>query len=160
EGIRSGNEIPKELFFEFLEEGLLLTGKSGAGEQLAGSIRFLATEAKPQYPNRKQIPINVTSELLNEDGSFISFGAFKLRFDGYDDDDLRTAYRELKRQYQSSLQQQLQGILSGHHPVAIKREMDRVIVELIPGAPEPTSAPSSDSDYEMRRIEARDKTRR
>ncbi|HEV2841277.1 MAG TPA: hypothetical protein VGW39_08140 [Chthoniobacterales bacterium] len=45
----------------------------------------------------RQIPTSVTAELLNEDGSFIEFGAFLTRYrrPALSDDDLRAAYRAL-----------------------------------------------------------------
>ena len=132
-GIRSGDEIPKPLFFELLEEGLLYTHGSGPGEEISDdSVRPQRHLDEEQRYHRRQIPIDVTGELLNEDGTFISFGVFKMRYGGpggYTDDDLRTAFRTLNKRYQGTLGLQLRDILSSHHPISIRREADKVIVE-------------------------------
>jgi hypothetical protein len=132
-GIRSGDEIPRHLFFELLEEGLLYTHGSGPGEEITDDIvRPQRHSEEEQRDARRQIPIDVTDELLNEDGTFISFGAFKMRYGGpagYTDDDLRTAFRTLNKRYQGTLGPQLQDILSSHYPISIKREADKLIVE-------------------------------
>ena len=84
--------------------------------------------------DRTQIPLDVTGELLNDDGTFISFGRFLLRYggsNGYSDDILRTAYNTLHKEYQAKLPEQLNEILTHHNPISIKREIDRIVVEFI-----------------------------
>jgi hypothetical protein len=134
-GVRSGDEFPKELFFELLEEEELTTGGSGLGggtdDDVAGNHWRPTPEERE---NRRQIPLDVTTELLNQDGTFISFGRFMVQYGGragYEDDVLRPAYRTLNKKYQAGLPQQLDEILSGHRPTSIKREADQVIVELV-----------------------------
>jgi hypothetical protein len=131
QNIRSGDEIPKHIFFELLEEGLLYTHGGGPGEEISDNI-VRPRRHPEEETDRRQIPIDVTDELLNEDGTFISFGVFKMRYGGpagYTDDDLRTAFRTLNKRYQETLGPQLQDILSCYHPISIKREADKVIVE-------------------------------
>jgi hypothetical protein len=133
-GVRSGDQIPRGLFHELLEDGLLFTGGSGAGEEIADKASRNVSQTKDQQGQRRQIPIDVTSELLQRDGTFISFGAFKLLYGGptgYGDDILRTAYRALSKKHQFALEQQLQNILSAYKPAAIKREADKVVVEFV-----------------------------
>jgi len=98
-GIRSGDDFPRELFHELREEGLLTTNGSGPGEEVADHRVSGSTELDEARHDRRQIPLDVTAELLNSAGSFISFGAFKVRYggdSGYDDDVLRAAYQNLK----------------------------------------------------------------
>jgi hypothetical protein len=131
--VRFGDDFGKELFFDLLEEGLLVTGKGGPGVQMAEHVRSRGREAEQNESRYRRIPLDITSELLNEDGSFISFGTFKHRY-GDDprlsDDDLRRSHRELLREYRSQLQQQLQEIITTHRVTSIQREANRVIVEL------------------------------
>jgi hypothetical protein len=132
-GIRSGNEFSKELFFELLEEGELTTGGSGLGEH-GDTIPAHWLQSSKRRDNRRQIPTSVAAELFNEDGTFISFGRFKLQYggpDGFSDDILRTAYNTLHKEYQAKLPQQLNEILTHHNPISIKREIDRIVVEFI-----------------------------
>lgn len=134
-GIRSGDEFPKQLFRELLEEELLITGKSGPGEELVRNMVNPPTDSGKQLCDRRQIPLDVTSELLNEEGTFISFGRFKVQYGGpagYDDDVLRSAYHTLHKKYQAGLPQQLNEILYGHKPTSIKTEAGKVIVEFVP----------------------------
>jgi hypothetical protein len=52
----------------------------------------------------RQLPTSVTAELLNDDGSFIAFGAFLTRYrrPPLSDDDLRAAYRALRDMHAKS----------------------------------------------------------
>jgi hypothetical protein len=98
-GIRSGDDFPIELFHELRKDGLFVTNRSGPGEEVADHTVRRTTELDEDRHLRRQIPLDVTAELLNTDGSFISFGAFKVRYggeSGYDDDILRAAYQNLK----------------------------------------------------------------
>lgn len=134
-GIRSGNEIPEELFHELRRKGLLVTGGSGPGEEIGDQIVRSPNHSKEHRQDRRQIPIDVTGELLNDAGTFISFGAFKIRYggpNGYSDDDLRFAYRDLNKRYELGLKKQLNEILSNCRPTSITRENGKIVVELIP----------------------------
>jgi hypothetical protein len=98
-GVRSGDDFSKELFHKLREEELLTTNGSGPGEEVADHIVRRTKELDEDRLDRRQIPVDVTAELLNSDGSLISFGAFKVRYGGqtgYDDDVLRAAYQNLK----------------------------------------------------------------
>ena len=133
-GVRSGDEFPKELFFELLEEGELVTGGSGFNDAVDDRARQGERRHENVRDDRRQIPIDVTLDLLNADETFISFGRFLLHYggsDGYSDDVLRTAYTTLHKRYQDSLAQRMSGLLADHHPISIKREADKVIIELV-----------------------------
>lgn len=133
--VRSGDEFPKELFFELLEEGELTTGGSGLDDRIDNGVtRDQWRPTNEQRDNRRQIPVDVTPELLNEDGTFVSFVRFIVQYGGpagYSDDVLRTAYNALNQRYQAGLPQQLNELLPSHRPISIKREADKVIVELV-----------------------------
>lgn len=163
QGIRSGDEIPRKVFFDLLEEGLLFTGGGGAGEELAEQTTPSQPDRRQNQPTRRQIPTRITAELLNDDGSFISFGAFKLQYGGsagYPDDVLRRAHQELTKLYESSLGMQVATILSSHKPVAIKRGPGNVVVEFVPRSTSESTSPATESDYAIHEAERRDKTRR
>ncbi len=58
-------------------------------------------DTQPTVEVERQIPTTVTPELLNDDGSFIEFGAFLVRYrrPALSEDDLRTAHRALRKMY-------------------------------------------------------------
>ena len=134
QGIRSGDEFSKELFFQLLEEGELTTGGAGLGED-GDAGRNQWHPAAEQRGNRRRIPLDVTSELLNDDGTFISFGRFRMQYggpNGYSDDVLRSAYHSLNQRYQTELPRRLHELLTSHRPSSIKTEATKVVVELTP----------------------------
>src|SRR5207248_7702129 len=124
----------KELFFQLLEEGELTTGGAGLGEDAdVGRNQWHLTS--DHRGDRRRIPLDVTSELLADDGTFISFGKFKMKYggpNGYSDDVLRSAYRSLNRRYRTELPRRLRELLTSHLPSSIKTEAAKVVVELTP----------------------------
>ena len=134
QGIRSGDEFSKELFFQLLEEGELTTGGAGLGEDADfGRNQWHLTPER--RGDRRQIPLDVTSELLADDGTFISFGRFRMQHggpNGYSDDVLRSAYHSLNQRYQTELPRRLRELLTSHRPSSIKTEATKVVVELTP----------------------------
>lgn len=162
-GVRSGDDFAKELFFDLLEEELLITGKGGPGVQIAGNISQSRRDLYDEPKNRPKIPLTVTNELLNADGTFLSFGAFKLRYGGatgYPDDVLRPAYRELEKEYELSVERRFQEIFAKHRPTSIKRNAGKLIIEFTPRSEGDKTAPVSESDYVIRQAERRDRLRR
>ena len=130
-GIRSGDEFERELFFQLLEAQELTTGGTGPGEDAdAGRNQWHLVEENPT-----QIPLDVTGELLNDDGTFISFGRFRMQYggpNGYSDDALRSAHHSLNQRYQTELPRRLRELLTSHRPSSIKTEATKIVVELTP----------------------------
>ena len=133
--VRSGDEIPRNLFFELLEEGHLYIGGSGPGEEQATSA---ATRQTAEHtivnppPRRRQIPLGITDELLAPDGSLIPLDAFCAQYDGYSHEVLTRAYEAIRRRHIAALPQRLQQILVTHKPVVIRTAGQKVIVEFLP----------------------------
>jgi hypothetical protein len=69
------------------------------GERVTMEIRGQAHHKRP--PEVRQIPVSITPDLLSEDGSFIPFSSFLVRYrrPALSDDDLRKAHRALQNLY-------------------------------------------------------------
>jgi hypothetical protein len=69
------------------------------GERVTMEIRGQAHHERP--PEVRQIPVSITPDLLSEDGSFIPFSSFLVRYrrPALSDDDLRKAHRALQNLY-------------------------------------------------------------
>ncbi len=121
QGIHPGDTIPRETFFELLENELY-TGLGGPGEEVenAAQARQNARRHTHEPQERRQIPSRVTPELLRE-GRLISFGAFTHGWPGYSMDILRAAYREFEKEHAASLCQQAN--------ILIKTKLIEAIIE-------------------------------
>jgi hypothetical protein len=69
------------------------------GERVTMEIRGQAHYERP--PEVRQIPVSITADLLGEDGSFIPFSLFLVRYrrPALSDDDLHKAHRALQNLY-------------------------------------------------------------
>jgi hypothetical protein len=69
------------------------------GERVTMEIRGQAHHERPSEV--RQIPVSITPDLLSEDGSFIPFSSFLVRYrrPALSDDDLRKAHRALQNLY-------------------------------------------------------------
>jgi len=104
-GLRSGDEIPPKLFFNLVRDKMLYTHGGGPGDESRDS----ETSARPvRYigeGRKRQIPLDITPEVLTDQGELISFGAFVTKFggaEGYDLDTLRRAYSAKQKQFDRS----------------------------------------------------------
>jgi hypothetical protein len=133
--VREDDHIPDDLFFELLRDGLLYTNKTGPGaEPDDGRESCVGRESCEEKEKVRKIPLDVTDELLQMDGSFLSFGAFLLRYrgPGRTDNVLRQAYRTLKDRYSRPLRAKVEALLQTHMVDAIHANGESISIELVP----------------------------
>ena len=95
------------------------------GERVTMEVLGEAYEEPPREV--PQIPININADLLSEDGSFIPFSSFLVRYrrPALCDDDLRTAHRALENLYHKTrlrVANSDEGRLSAEKPERTKKE--------------------------------------
>jgi HD domain len=102
-GVKSGDEIPLKLFFDLVRDHLLYTHHGGAGDEDREEGGRSRTVKYVSQAQRRQIPVDLATDLITNSGELISFGAFVVKFGGaggYDLDTLRRAYSAKQQQFE------------------------------------------------------------